>query len=96
MVVDGHAVRKVFRGHAPAVAAAVGGGGDLKNPFATAKSMREVSSMSAATVDRYLAPVRAHRLVTTPRNGSCTRWKSCSMGFVAGHFPYSIKAASDE
>lgn len=33
--------------------------GDLDQPFTTTESLSEVSSMSAATMDRYLAPVRA-------------------------------------
>jgi predicted DNA-binding transcriptional regulator AlpA len=34
-------------------------GGDLDAPFATDQALKEIVSMSAATIDRYLAPARA-------------------------------------
>src|SRR5690606_5266501 len=34
------------------------GAGDLDKPFATAEAIGELEAMSAATIDRYLAPAR--------------------------------------
>lgn len=53
MEADGAAVREALRRDGAAAA------GDLDHSFGTPLAIAELESMSAATVDRYLAPVRA-------------------------------------